>query len=176
MSSFFLCFVCCVWTTTYCNAIELSWTPSDPNGPLPSSKAYRQQLQRLCRHLDDGTLPASFPIDTIRVQCNQLKAAQQASGGADSDVAVPVWQKVGVLCLVVVGVLAYFGKLPGAAQQATGQRISAASSAASSWSSGFAFRRQEQQPQQQRQQQDGPLVDREAVARARLRRFGGEQN
>ena len=38
----------CVALVATAAAFDVSWIPADPDGPLPLSKAYRENLKRLC--------------------------------------------------------------------------------------------------------------------------------
>merc|ERR1712216_415522 len=55
------------------SGMDVSWTPSDPNDPLPNSKAYLDKLGRLCELLKQDKLPPKPPQRTIAIQCAKLK-------------------------------------------------------------------------------------------------------
>ena len=65
-------------------AFDVSWIPADPDGPLPLSKAYRENLKRLCDVVRTvKPLPPSImeKLPVIEKLCAQL-AASSGSGSA----------------------------------------------------------------------------------------------
>jgi len=64
-------------------AFDVSWIPADPEGPLPLSKAYREQLRRLCDVVRTvSPLPPSIveKLPVIEKLCEKLDAAAASSG------------------------------------------------------------------------------------------------
>eukprot|EP00667_Euglena_gracilis_P027677 EG_transcript_34409 len=61
------------------SAIDVSWIPADPEGPLPLSAAYREQLGRLCHRLASGQpLPPEVRSRSAALTklCQQLVASE----------------------------------------------------------------------------------------------------
>ena len=65
-------------------AFDVSWIPADPDGPLPLSKAYRENLKRLCDVVRTvKPLPPSIvaKLPVIEKLCAKLEASS-SSGSA----------------------------------------------------------------------------------------------
>ncbi len=64
------------------SALDLTWLPADPDGPLPLSTKFRESLARLCDIAEgDGAKPpelvAKLP-EVLRL-CEQLRASQRVA-------------------------------------------------------------------------------------------------
>ena len=68
-----------------CAALDVSWIPADPDGPLPLSEKYRTSLSKLCKLDEQGKLKALRPTELrrVRAQCAKLRAAAGWGGGMD---------------------------------------------------------------------------------------------
>merc|ERR1711907_658691 len=81
-------------------SMDVSWTPSDPDGPLPNSKAYLDKLARLCELLKQDKLPPKLPRRTIQSQCAKLADKMRGSICISDTFSVSVLVRLGV---VIVG-------------------------------------------------------------------------
>ena len=73
----------CVALFATAAAFDVSWIPADPDGPLPLSKAYRENLKRLCVVVRTvKPLPPSIvaKLPVIEKLCAKLEASSGASG------------------------------------------------------------------------------------------------
>jgi len=62
---------------------DASWTPSDPDGPLPLSKNYRSTLRKLCRYLrTEQKVPPQVQVqqDVLIRLCKKLRQEDKATG------------------------------------------------------------------------------------------------
>lgn len=62
---------------------DASWTPSDPDGPLPLSKNYRSTLRKLCRFLrTEQQVPPQVKVqkDVLIRLCKKLREEDKATG------------------------------------------------------------------------------------------------
>ena len=72
---------CCLILAAFASttaAIDVSWIPADPNGPLPLSKNYRNALAKLCAL---EKLPPSVPASkrqTVKQLCRKLRASESS--------------------------------------------------------------------------------------------------
>lgn len=63
------------------NALDVSWIPNDPDGPLPLSIQYRQSLRRLCSLIEKGSrLPAEVESkrNVLKKMCTKLRSDDDA--------------------------------------------------------------------------------------------------
>mmetsp|Transcript_46744 Transcript_46744/g.145948 ORF Transcript_46744/g.145948 Transcript_46744/m.145948 type:complete len:166 (-) Transcript_46744:37-534(-) len=71
-------------------ALDVSWIPTDPDGPLPYSKKYRDSLGRLCTLIESGK-PVQPELEEIRPRMNKICAklrreeARHGGGGFGLD-------------------------------------------------------------------------------------------
>ena len=68
----------CVALFATAAAFDVSWIPADPDGPLPLSKAYRENLKRLCDVVRTvKPLPPSIvaKLPVIEKLCAKLEAS-----------------------------------------------------------------------------------------------------
>ena len=75
--------LCIALVATTAAAFDVSWIPADPDGPLPLSKAYRENLKRLCDVVRTvKPLPPSIvaKLPVIEKLCAKLEASSGASG------------------------------------------------------------------------------------------------
>jgi hypothetical protein len=89
------------------NSLDVSWIPSDPDGPLPLSRHYRKSLRTLCTQIKSGVaLPSEIEGKkaVLSKMCAQL---ERDDGVSDSGTegAPNVYVVAG---LVIAGIL-YFG-------------------------------------------------------------------
>eukprot|EP00658_Telonema_sp_P-2_P083909 TRINITY_DN9197_c0_g1_i3.p3 TRINITY_DN9197_c0_g1~~TRINITY_DN9197_c0_g1_i3.p3 ORF type:complete len:142 (+),score=34.62 TRINITY_DN9197_c0_g1_i3:158-583(+) len=113
----------CVLLVGIASAFDVSWTPADLDGDLPSSKTYLDKLARLCGLLKSGDLPKSLPRASIEQQCRKLSEKMVGSdGGWEWS-----WELVfgGLVLVGAVMVLATHQQRE-AGQTAAGSRASAA--------------------------------------------------
>lgn len=57
-------------------SFDVSWIPSDPDGPLPLSSNFRSSLRKLCNLIDQGKVPPDLEGDkllVVRKMCVKLK-------------------------------------------------------------------------------------------------------
>jgi len=108
------------------SALDVSWLPADPEGPLPVSKEFRDKLRSLCNSLSPSFL-SSLSVtkrDQITKMCAQLAVADSAASGGNSfEMGGSFWLLILAGCLA-----AYFyrtGRFPGSLfqrlQTATGK-------------------------------------------------------
>jgi len=50
----------------FANALDVSWVPSDPEGPLPYSKRYRDSLRKLCELIKKS--PNNLPAEVVEIR------------------------------------------------------------------------------------------------------------
>ena len=65
-------------------AFDVSWIPSDADGPLPLSEKFYFKLDKLCRVLESGDGDRAIPSDKRAVlvkMCDQLEEARRVRGG-----------------------------------------------------------------------------------------------
>lgn len=71
-------------------SLDASWIPSDPDGPLPLSSAYRESLRKLCDLLDKGQpLPTEIEKKkkVIAKLCKRLEA-DKIIGDSDKPITI----------------------------------------------------------------------------------------
>ena len=76
---------------TIIHSLDVSWLPSDPDGPLPLSSKYRAALGKLCTMISSGqTLPpdVNVKLPIIKKLCIKL----QSSSAYSFDSVIP-WEK-----------------------------------------------------------------------------------
>jgi hypothetical protein len=76
--------LCVALVAATASAFDVSWIPADPDGPLPLSKAYRENLKRLCDVVRTvKPLPPSIvaKLPVIEKLCAKLEASS-GSGSA----------------------------------------------------------------------------------------------
>jgi hypothetical protein len=98
-------------------ALDVSWIPSDPDGPLPQSTAYRTALRQLCSRIASGSrLPDEInaKIDTLNKLCVKLKSSDSSYGLSEfeslSSLRLPTLStktKI-VIGVIVVALTSYF--------------------------------------------------------------------
>ena len=70
--------LCVALVAASATAFDVSWIPADPDGPLPLSKAYRENLKRLCDVVRTvKPLPPSIvaKLPVIEKLCAKLEAS-----------------------------------------------------------------------------------------------------
>ena len=78
-----LCFVCSLNTAV---ALDVSWIPTDPDGPLPLSAKYRESLRKLCSLMKSGNpLPAELnqKKNVLDKMCQKLRAGDSNIASVD---------------------------------------------------------------------------------------------
>ena len=102
----FLCFACLKLTTS----LDVSWIPSDPDGPLPLSAKYRDSLRKLCTLLNSGDkLPFELQQKrpTLVKMCKKLKSGDNniasAAYNAFDFSSLSYFKKVVIAGIVSVG-------------------------------------------------------------------------
>jgi len=88
-------------------ALEGHWFPADPEGPLPTSKEYRDRLRSLCNVMSSGNrLPKELEDKKPELQrlCQRLAEADK---GAEPEEAINYGFWVCVLAALVVGYYLY---------------------------------------------------------------------
>lgn len=76
---------------TIIHSLDVSWLPSDPDGPLPLSSKYRAALSKLCTMISSGqTLPPEINVKLpiLKKLCIKL----QSSSAYSFDSIIP-WEK-----------------------------------------------------------------------------------
>jgi hypothetical protein len=62
-------------------SLDVNWTPSDPDGPLPLSSKYRNDLSKLCQLIENNKpLPKKIKNEkeTIAKLCQKLKDSNES--------------------------------------------------------------------------------------------------
>ena len=73
---------------SYVMALDASWLPSDPDGPLPLKASYRTALRQLCNRLKEGKpMPPSIEAQRsiIENQCAKLAQSDASYGFSEWD-------------------------------------------------------------------------------------------
>ena len=89
--------------------LDVSWIPSDPDGPLPLSVKYRDSLRKLCTLLDSGsTLPSEIQDkrSILIKMCKKLRSGDNNIASAADFTTLTSFKKV-----LITGVLGIGGSL-----------------------------------------------------------------
>lgn len=98
-----LFFLFCVLLDTVVYSLDVSWIPTDPDGPLPLSSRYRDALQKLCNQMSSGQ-KLHPDVDAKRAVLKKLCAKLESSSMLTVDIFknIPV-REILLTCLVVGG-------------------------------------------------------------------------
>ena len=86
-------------------SLDVSWIPSDPDGPLPLSAKYRDSLRKLCTLLDSGNpMPAELKEKkpTLVKMCKKLRSGDKNIAHSTDKISLKGWGG-----LILTGVLSY---------------------------------------------------------------------
>jgi hypothetical protein len=100
MRAWFVFFVVAV------RGLDVSWIPSDPEGPLPLSANYRQKLSKLCQLLKSGKpLPREVhnSKEIVYKMCQKLEASSDISADPSSSSSSSL-----LIYLLMAAIIIYF--------------------------------------------------------------------
>jgi hypothetical protein len=86
MSRLILLLICCICSFKTSIALDVSWIPTDPDGPLPLSAKYRDSLRKLCSLMKiGGPLPPELneKKHVLNKMCLKLDAGDSNIASVD---------------------------------------------------------------------------------------------
>lgn len=86
MSRLILLLICCICSFKTSVGLDVSWIPTDPDGPLPLSAKYRDSLRKLCSLMKSGgPLPAELneKKHILNKMCHKLHAGDSNIASVD---------------------------------------------------------------------------------------------
>lgn len=89
---------------SFVNGLDVSWIPSDPDGPLPLSTRYRSALQLLCNQINSGQkLLPEIAAKKLVIQKMCLKLQESNSLTDNVFQNIPNLKQILLSCLVIGG-------------------------------------------------------------------------
>ena len=86
MSRLIFLLICCICSFKTSIALDVSWIPTDPDGPLPLSAKYRDSLRKLCSLMKiGGPLPPELNEKklVLNKMCQKLQAGDSNIASVD---------------------------------------------------------------------------------------------
>ena len=106
MRFFCLLFILRLLCLQFVTSLDVSWIPSDPDGPLPLSAKYRNSLRKLCALIDNGTtLPPAVQAKkpTLIKMCKKLRTGDSNIASALNFTTLTNFSKVLITGILGIG-------------------------------------------------------------------------
>ena len=90
----------------FVTSLDVSWIPTDPDGPLPLSAKYRNSLRKLCVLIDNGaTLPSAVLAKkpTLVKMCKKLRSGDSNIASALNFTTLTNFNKVLITGIIGIG-------------------------------------------------------------------------